>query len=97
MLAVAEECGEIAIRGGVNSSGALALGFGGSSPSERFAGLVVEFGGDVVEVREHGVRPDRLADGTRVVSSPLREVTGADGRLVASNEVFSPATTAERV
>jgi pilus assembly protein CpaF len=35
------------------------------------------------------VHLDRLPDGTRVVSS-LREVTGADGRLVASNEVFSP-------
>jgi Flp pilus assembly CpaF family ATPase len=31
----------------------------------------------------------RRADGTRVVSS-VREVTGADGRLVSSNEVFSP-------
>ena len=31
----------------------------------------------------------RLSDGTRVVSS-VREVTGADGRLVSSNEVFAP-------
>ena len=31
----------------------------------------------------------RRADGTRVVSS-VREVTGADGRVVASNEVFTP-------
>ena len=35
------------------------------------------------------VHLDRLPDGTRVVSS-LREVTGADGRLVVSNEVFGP-------
>jgi Flp pilus assembly CpaF family ATPase len=33
----------------------------------------------------------RRADGARVVSS-VREVTGADGRLVASNEVFAPGT-----
>ena len=31
----------------------------------------------------------RQSDGTRVVSS-VREVTGAEGRLVASNEVFAP-------
>jgi Flp pilus assembly CpaF family ATPase len=31
----------------------------------------------------------RQRDGSRVVSS-VREVTGADGRIVASNEVFSP-------
>jgi Flp pilus assembly CpaF family ATPase len=31
----------------------------------------------------------RRSDGSRVVSS-VREVTGADGRLVASNEVFAP-------
>jgi len=31
----------------------------------------------------------RRSDGTRVVSS-VREVTGADGRMVSSNEVFGP-------
>ena len=31
----------------------------------------------------------RRSDGSRVVSS-VREVTGADGRLVTSNEVFAP-------
>ena len=33
----------------------------------------------------------RLSDGSRVVSS-VREVTGADGRLVSSNEVFAPGS-----
>ena len=35
------------------------------------------------------VHLSRLGDGDRVVSS-VREVTGADGRLVVSNEVFAP-------